>query len=173
MSKIIEELQVRSTEAKKKLDEATAALQAAQTAHGLALQNFNVWNLALQIETRDEQQRQAAAIEKQLPLPETKSESMLVIDRSNDDDVFVVDDLPDMGVTKTDIVRNLLRQHPGGMTAPDIWKQVRSQFQHRPYLYSILKRLRDREEVAKRRGKYFLKLEPKIEEVKDQQSIVH
>ena len=177
MPKILEELQTRAAEAKKKLDEATVAFQAAQATQNQALQNYNVWSLALQIETREEQQRQAAATEKQLPLPNTSTtgkEAPVIVTSGPDDECFVVDAVDQLeSLNKTDIVRNLLRQHPDGMAATEIWKQVHSQFQHRPYLYSILKRLRDRDEVTKRRGKYFLKLASKVEEVKEQHSVVH
>ena len=47
------------------------------------------------------------------------------------------------------------------MTPSDLWKQVKAQFTHRPYLYSALKRLKDRDEVTVRRGKYLLKNNPK------------
>jgi hypothetical protein len=73
---------------------------------------------------------------------------------------------------KTDVVRNLLKQHPAGMSAVDIWKEVGEQFTHRPYLYSILKRLRDRQEIVKRRTRYFLTVIPKAEEAKEQ-AVVH
>jgi len=68
-------------------------------------------------------------------------------------------------LNKTDIVRSLLKQHPTGMSAVDIWKAVGAQFNHRPYLYSVLKRLRDRQEIVKRRNKYCLTVIPKSEEV--------
>ena len=74
-------------------------------------------------------------------------------------------------LNKTNIVRNLLRQHPTGMSAVDIWKEVGGQFNHRPYLYSVLKRLRDRDEIVKRRNKYCLTSIPKAEEAKEQHVI--
>jgi hypothetical protein len=60
-------------------------------------------------------------------------------------------------VNQTEAVRELLRRHPGGMTPSDIWREVSGQFKYRAYLYSVLKRLRDREEVVMRRKKYALK----------------
>jgi hypothetical protein len=62
---------------------------------------------------------------------------------------------------KTQAVRVLLRQHPAGMTPGEIWKCLESQMSNRVYLYSILKRLKDRGDVRERRGKYYcnLKLE--------------
>jgi hypothetical protein len=49
---------------------------------------------------------------------------------------------------------------------------VGAQFNHRPYLYSVLKRLRDRQEIVKRRNKYCLTVIPKSEEAKEQH-IIH
>jgi hypothetical protein len=69
---------------------------------------------------------------------------------------------------KTETIRELLRQHPAGMTPTDIWKEVKGQMAHRPYLYSILKRLKDKDEVCVRRGKYIVKLTPKSEDGKGQ-----
>jgi type II secretory pathway pseudopilin PulG len=177
MAKILEEIQSRLAEAQKRLAETTQALQVAQQAQQAAQHNFNVWNMALQIEQRDEQRRVAAATEKQLSLPATQPESK---PQPKSDSELELEDFVDAvlsedaseGVNKTDTVRDLLRRHPTGMTAVDIWAEVRSDFKHRPYLYSVLKRLRDREEIIKRRGKYCLKLIPKTQEAQDQ-SVVH
>jgi hypothetical protein len=175
MTKILDELQARVAEAKKRLDDAMAALQVAQQACTQAQHNFNVWNMAAQVEFRDEQAKQAAAEAKQMPLPTVKTapdaESSVI-----NDVVDFVDAVPESSVSlnKTDMVRDLLRQHPAGMTATEIWAEVSGQFKYRPYLYSVLKRLKDRDEITKRRtGKYCLKLATKIEEVTQQQSVVH
>lgn len=167
MAKILEEIQARLVEAQKRLAETTQALQTAQQAHQIATQNFNVWNMALQIEQREEQLRQAAATEQQpeLPLSTPKPAASIVppIEHSVD---------TSEAINKTDVVRNLLKQHPTGMSAVDIWKEVGAQFAHRPYLYSVLKRLRDRDEVIKRRNKYCLTAISKVEGDKEQ-PVVH
>jgi type II secretory pathway pseudopilin PulG len=56
---------------------------------------------------------------------------------------------------KTEAVRELLRQHPGGMAPNEIWKYLQSQIHNRVYLYSILSRLKDRGVVKEKRGKYY------------------
>ena len=61
---------------------------------------------------------------------------------------------------KTQAVRDLLRQHPTGMTPVEIWKQLETKMSNRAYLYSVLKRLRDKGDARERRGKYFLILKP-------------
>lgn len=56
---------------------------------------------------------------------------------------------------KTKLIRDALMQRAGGVTPKELWELVRAQIKHRPYVYSVLKRLSDRKEVVKRRGKYF------------------
>jgi hypothetical protein len=166
MSKILEELQSRAAEAKKRLDEATALFQSAQQAQTQAQHNFNVWNLAAQIEAREEQQRQIVASEKQLPLPTGKPHVTPSLSAAPED---VIDNSE--ALNKTDIVRNLLKQHPAGMSAVAIWEEVGTQFNHRPYLYSVLKRLRDRQEIVKRRNRYSLATIARAEGDKEQQVV--
>lgn len=161
MSTILEELQARCDDAKKRFDDANRAFQQVQQNLVSTQQNYNIWAQAVQAEIRDEQSRQAAAAEKQMPLPTTQPEApRLLLDAQ-----IVSDDNSD-SLNKTDIVRELLHRHPDGMTAIQIWQEVGSQFKHRPYLYSVLKRLRDRDEVTMRRKKYCLKLAAKVEEAK-------
>jgi hypothetical protein len=165
MTKIVEELQARVAESKQRLDEVTKAFQTAQQIFQQAQQDHNIWSLALQAELRDEQRRTAAREENQLPLPTVKVD-------------ILAEPVPGPSVdnsetlNKTDIVRDLLRRHPAGMTAIEIWKEVNAEFKHRPYLYSVLKRLRDRDEVTMRRNRYSLKLAPKVEEAQAQ-PVVH
>jgi hypothetical protein len=171
MAKILEELQARAVEAKKILDGATQAFQAAQQALQTAQQNFNVWTLAVQAETREEHLRLAAATENQLPLPTAKPQTASISVAPPQSQPSESSDSGE-SLNKTDTVRDLLRQHPNGMSAIEIWKEVSADFKHRPYLYSVLKRLRDRDEVIMRRKKYCLKFAPKVEEGKVQ-PVVH
>lgn len=65
---------------------------------------------------------------------------------------------------QTQAVRQLLREHSTGMTPGEMWKELQSQLSNRVYLYSILKRLKDRGDVREKRGKYYFNLKPPIEE---------
>jgi len=56
---------------------------------------------------------------------------------------------------KTEVVRDFLRQHSTGVTPSEIWKELESQMSGRAYLYSVLKRLKDRGDVREKRGKYY------------------
>lgn len=171
MVKILDEIRARLAEAQKRLAEATVKFQAAQAALQGAQHNHNVWHMALQVEQRDESILQAKAIEKQLPLPTTTQKADPIAAPIAADAAEHPADNSE-ATNKTDVVRNLLRQHPAGMSAVEIWKEVGAQFNHRPYLYSVLKRLRDRDEIVKRRTKYCLVVIPKAEEAKEQ-PIVH
>jgi hypothetical protein len=65
---------------------------------------------------------------------------------------------------KTEMVRELLRQHSAGMTPDEIWRALKSQLDNHAYIYSVLKRLKERDEVRKSRGKYYFKHHPQAEE---------
>jgi hypothetical protein len=64
------------------------------------------------------------------------------------------------GASQTQAIRDLLRQHPTGMTPGEIWKLLAAKMSNRAYLYSVLKRLRDKGDARERRGKYFLVIKP-------------
>jgi len=175
MTKIVDELQLRVADAKKHLDIVTQTFQTVQQALQTAQHTYNVWNLALQVEQRDEQLRQSKANEKQLQLPTTAPGVAPAPAPLASVTAPIASEQPadnSEALNKTEVVRTLLRQHPAGMSAVDIWKEIGAQFNHRPYLYSVLKRLRDREEIVKRRNKYCLTVLPKAEEAKEQ-SVVH
>jgi hypothetical protein len=74
---------------------------------------------------------------------------------------------------KTELVRELLAQHPEGMTPAEIWHALRNHVA-RAYVYSILKRLKDADEIIylRRRKKYSLRVVSKSEEV-GKEAIVH
>jgi len=69
-------------------------------------------------------------------------------------------------VNKTELVCELLRQNPAGMTPSDIWAKMDKEIKNRAYLYSVLKRLKDRGVAREKRGKYFAVL--RIEESQTQ-----
>ena len=77
------------------------------------------------------------------------------------------DPVPD--IQKTELIRETLRQH-SGMTPGELYNVVKSHVA-RPYMYSVLKRLRDKEEVVVRRKKYHIKPTPKTEEVRIASSV--
>ena len=156
MSQFLETLKLRVDEAQKRFQEATAKFQTAQLEHQAAAQQFNSWNTAYQSELRKEQGD---------PAPTNQPTTVTTTITLNHHGVTT---RSDDSVNKTEIVRSVLRQNPGGIAPNDLWKAVNAQITHRPYLYSILKRLNDKGDVFKKRGKYFPKLTTKAEEAKDE-----
>jgi hypothetical protein len=147
----MDELKARVDAAQKALADATQQLQKAQVAQANAQAQFNIWNGALQTIIREQQARELAARENQLELIGADAEPSPTRD-------VAAQDAPQIDqtetVSKTEIIREIVRQHPGGITATDIWRQIGSQLKYRAYLYNVLKRLRDREEITLRRNKY-------------------
>lgn len=151
MSQFLDELKTRLAEVLKHLQAAQQKAQVAQAELQAVNQEYNSLQFLANVETARIQQSAGtpitATVASRIPQPA----------------------LPQASETnKTETIRELLRQHPTGMTPTDIWKEVKGQMAHRPYLYSILKRLKDKDEVAVRRGKYFVKMLPKPEESRGQ-----
>jgi hypothetical protein len=151
---LLEELQARVQEAQKKLAETSQQLQQAQQAQAQAQQQFSIWSGALQTISREQIVLEAAAKANQLPLPGAKPVEATVPPITSAEAESHGSAEP---VNKTEIILELVRQHPMGISASDIWRQAGNQLKHRPYLYNVLKRLRDREEITLRRNKYAIK----------------
>jgi hypothetical protein len=151
MSQFLDELKIRMAEALKSLQAAQQKSATAQAELQAVTQEYNSLAHLANVETARNQQSAGTPITVNVssrmgpPALPQGSES-----------------------NKTETIRELLRQHPAGMTPTDIWKEVRDQMAHRPYLYSILKRLKDKDEVCVRRGKYVMKITPKTEDGRGQ-----
>jgi hypothetical protein len=152
MAAILEELKVRLLSTQKRLTDAQQAFTAAQSELQAAQMEFNVWNTAYNLENREETARLASASKNQISmdLPEVQSQEE------------PHPNVEEQTTNKTELVREILRQHPAGINPADLWRefQGRASGTSRQYLYSVLKRLRDKEYVATRRGKYFLRTKP-------------
>ncbi len=151
MSVFLEELKTRLTDAGRRLQAAQQKTAIAQAELQAVTQEYSSLQHLANVEAARSQQSAGTPI--------TATVNSRIADPA----------LPQVSDTnKTETIRELLRQHPAGMTPTDIWKEVKGQMAHRPYLYSILKRLKDRDEVCVRRGKYIVKMMPKPEEGKGQ-----
>jgi hypothetical protein len=165
---LFEELQRRHREAQARLAEATQTFQSAQQAHAAASANlqraqqafqtaqaqFHGWNTAVSTVGAEiaAQQEAARAAQPELPMPSALPAVQPV---QTPDPIEVPEPL-----NKTDLIRELLTHHPQGMTPTEIWNQVSAKFKYRAYLYSVLKRLTDRDELSVRRGKYTVRIVP-------------
>jgi multidrug efflux pump subunit AcrA (membrane-fusion protein) len=154
--------QVRFQEAQKafqaaQADHATAQanLQKAQQAFAVAQQQFHGWGTAYAAVMAEEAERKQAAQQSQLQLPNAPDPSAVAAPAVQPEPMQVGEQK-----SKTDVIRDLLRRNPNGLTPTEIWSQVHEQFKYRAYLYSVLKRLTDREELRVSRGKYAIRIIP-------------
>jgi len=72
-------------------------------------------------------------------------------------------------VNKTELIRELLQQHPAGMSPLEIWTALKDEVT-RDYVYAVLKRLKDRNQIVfqRKRRKYFMRVPQKPEDTKEQ-----
>jgi hypothetical protein len=168
MPNILEELRNRILEAQSRLTETGRKLQLAQRAHEIASNDVAVWRAAFDSENREQQSRQEAAIASQPVFEGFVSQVEQIAQTPPDNEIATSAEAPPASPSettnpnKTEIIRALLRQHPTGLTPPQIWLQVGEQFKHRPYMYSVLKRLKDRDEISFRRNKYVIRQESEV-----------
>lgn len=151
MSDFLEQLKLRLDEAQRRHQIAAQRLQIAQQEHMVATQDYASWQNAVRVETLREQQQQQ--VQQQPPGTEVVTP------------INALENAPTNReeISKTDLIRQMLQQHPEGLRPTDLWKQLGNQLKYRAYLYSVLKRLRDKGEVCEKRGKYFLKIVQKME----------
>jgi hypothetical protein len=154
MSEFLETLKSRWQDAQKRLQVAQANMQKAQAEFQAVAQETASWQNAIHVETRKEQQSagtqgtplqiEASAPPPFIPAPSGMNEPNRI--------------------TKTESVRQVLSRHPNGIEPAEMWKALHGQITNRAYMYSVLKRLKDKGEATERRGKYFVKINPKPEE---------
>jgi cell pole-organizing protein PopZ len=162
MPTILEELKARVAAAQARHAAANQKFQATQAELQAAAGEFNIWNNALNIETREEAARAAEAAKDQIPITlEAAVEEALAPDPVSEQPIVLEDEEP---VNKTNLVRDLLRANPTGLTVATIWTEFHQQAPKasRNYLYSVLKRLRDKKQIEQKRGKYMLKAKPTV-----------
>lgn len=163
MNQFMIELKTRLEDAQKRFTAATAELQAAQARHQAIAQEVGSLQFLFNSEMRKEQGNAT---------PEQLSVASTVKTVTNSFSVGATLRTDRAEGNKTEIVREILQQHPNGITPNDLWKSVSSQIAYRPYLYSILKRLKDKGDVLQKRKKYFPKLVSKPEEGKESHGMI-
>jgi hypothetical protein len=161
MSEFLDTLRTRLEDSQKRFQATQQKLQQAQQEHQAAAQEFSSWQNTVAIETRREQE-QAPLLASKVPMPIMGPESQqpkappLPTDSQGGAPA----------VNKTDAVKVALQQHPNGATPKQICEEVKDQVP-RTYVYSVLKRLKDRNLASLKRGKYYLLVEPKSQEEQD------
>jgi hypothetical protein len=162
MESFLETLRNRQQDALKRMQVAQQKLQVATAEFQQVQQEFNSWNVAVGTETRRVQQ---LATENGRPALSPPSQTVA-------SQIAVPEPPPIKAENKTDLVRTFLQHHPTGVTPGDLWQQLKSQLQQRAYLYSVLKRLKDKDEIRVTRGKYYFKQPPQSEEGRSPSTIV-
>lgn len=152
---------------RERLDDARSRLALAQQkyqAAGIELQQVtnecNIWNSAVALETREEEKRLAKASENQIPMDLPGIAEAPKRENPPPEENHLEAASTAAPANKTQKVREILAEHATGITPSEIWIEVKDYVSSRAYLYAILKRLRDNDEVSIRRGRYLLKPKP-------------
>jgi hypothetical protein len=148
----LEECENNLNEAKKAFQDAQQKSVSAAQVFQAAQLELNIWTGAVNaVKTRLEKKRQEREQQKQKDgTPEKPSGAPLALQSVPEPASSVPE------VNKTEMIRSVLRRHPSGMTPSELWNELNGQVS-RDYVYAVLKRLKDREQIAYKRKKYSLK----------------
>jgi hypothetical protein len=163
MSEFLDTLRERHVDAQRRLQASQTRLQTVQNEHNALIQEANGWAHAFAAESRREQfeaQRRQATSPTQAPTPEILPPAAK---ETNNSHALMA---PPAAINKTQLIRNVLQQNPAGMKPVAVWIQVRDQID-RPYVYSVLSRMKEKKQVIERKGKYFL---PKPVEINEKEA---
>lgn len=149
MSQLIDRLKEGLAEVQKRQAEVGKRFSAMQLEWAAVNAELNGYNKVIELETKRE-------LEKAATLPPIQGPPTQAEQRTDQD------------ANQTQLVRDALASHPGGLTPAQVWGAVKGKVGRRNYVYSILKRLKDRKQVVEKRGKYSLPALPKIEEASEQ-----
>jgi hypothetical protein len=162
MDPLLDGMRERLEKAKARLAKAQLGFQAAQAEMQAAAGECSIWNSALSLVMRDEEKRLAESHEKQIPMNLPELQPTPSAEKATENGGPLQAAQAGAAINKTEKVREVLREHETGITPAGIWTEVQDHFSGRPYLYAVLKRLRDNDEVSIRRGKYQLKPKPVV-----------
>ncbi len=149
---LIELLRKRREEAQQRFQVAQQKFAVAQGELQAAQQELNSYAYTLSNEMRKRQMEEIAvqAAKQGGPRAPTRIDTV--------SSTAEIASMPDIHIhmSKTALVRGVLQQNPNGIAPTDICKALKNQVAS-AYVYSVLKRMKDRDEVTKKRGKYSLK----------------
>jgi hypothetical protein len=165
----VEELKIRHADAQRRLQLVQLEVQQIQAKYQSVAQEFNSLTLLLNVEAAKQKALSAGEDSAQASTPDAPGAAAQANTTTPQTTSGHAPASTTPEISKTDMIRQLLRQYPGGITPTDLWKQVKTRMTHRAYLYSVLKRLKDKGEVMVKRGKYITRIMPlKTEEEKEQ-----
>jgi hypothetical protein len=154
MSQFIEMLKSRLENAQQRVTASQQRLQIAQVDHQAVMQEFQSLQTLINVESarehRETHEQERASATNNRPPVVVRSQIIAPIPVS----------APQVAAgepNKTDMVREILRQHADGLTPAQVWTRAKDQID-RPYVYSVLKRMKDKKEVIARAGKYYLQV---------------
>jgi hypothetical protein len=178
----LEVCKVRFVESQKRFTLANQNLQRAQQEFAAAQVEHNNWQGVVNSETRRlATLQQLAQVNQALlpitpPNPNPQPQQLKTAPSPAPTPAASAPAAPEGGneINKTELVRELLAQHAEGMTPVEVWNVLKNQIA-RPYVYSILKRLKDADEAIyqKRRKKYSLRVIQKTEETNKEPAVIH
>lgn len=157
MGTFLEMVRERLEAARLRLSAAQQALQAATAEAQAAAAEFAVWNNAASLELKEQEKRTAAAQANQIPMNLPGITVAPKPSEATPEETHTREKEPPETSNKTEKVREIIRAREAGVKPAELWIEVRDYVSSRAYMYSILKRLRDNDEVSIRRGKYFFK----------------
>ena len=152
MTQFLEKLKTELADAQERQKIVAVKLNALNTEYQAVTQEVNSYMKIVEVQTRKEQGPNAA--------PSAKPQPTRIGIRT------VAQSQPTEETNKTEMVREVLRSHPSGMTGGELWAAIQDKFQYRQYVYSILKRLKDKGDVIQKRKKFIFTGKP--EEVAQQ-----
>jgi sugar-specific transcriptional regulator TrmB len=143
MTEFLERLKAELADAQERQKNLAIKLNAINAEYQAVSQEVNSYIKIVEVQTRKEQGPDAApplsvTIVRRIPPAQTATEE----------------------TNKTELVREILRSHPSGMTGGELWTAVKDKFPHRQYVYSVLKRLKKKGDVSQKRKKFFFTAKP-------------
>lgn len=157
------EVGARFLEAQSQLALANQKFQSVTTENNIAQQEFQAWTKSYEFESKREAEHEQPQAPTAINI--RIEDSLSMSDQANA--------ASDADSNKTELIRNVIRCSENGMTPGEIWAAVKEQIPRRNYVYAVLGRLKDREQVSVRRGKYFFRqaVKPHME-VKEPTSVI-
>jgi hypothetical protein len=154
--RFLAEVENNLAESKKSFQEAQQKANVAQIAFQSAQNELNIWTGAANaIKIRLERLRQQ--VEQEQPKePSLDKPTAGLLPSANDTLRSIAESSGSQDVNKTEMIRSVLRRHPAGITPAELWRELNGEVS-RDYVYAVLKRLKDRDQISYRRKKYSLR----------------
>ena len=159
MNEFVETLKSRVAESRQRLDEARKNFEVVEGVLKKAVAEYTAWEGALQSELRKPVTVAAVGLAAGVAAATATGTQANVPPIAAD-------------LNQTDLIRDALRRRPTGLTPAELWKVVGDQVANRSYIYAVLGRLKERDQVYVRRGKYHIKVVEKSEPDGENQELV-